>query len=44
MNRQYVHLSIDEEIALQVGKRRDSEPVILKILAKKAFDSGINFI
>lgn len=30
-NRQYVHLSVDIETAYQVGKRRDSEPIILKI-------------
>lgn len=43
MGRQYVHLSINIDIAVQVGKRKDSNPVILKIAAKKAFNSGISF-
>lgn len=42
-NRQYVHLSVDIETAYQVGKRRDSEPVILKISALEAWNEGINF-
>lgn len=43
MNRQYVHLSVDIETAKIVGKRRDSEPVILKIYSCKAFEDGIKF-
>ena len=43
MSRQYVHLSSDIQTALQVGKRRDSEPAILRINAKKAFEHGIKF-
>ncbi len=43
MSRQYVHLSVDTDIATQVGKRRDSEPVILKIDAKKAYEDGVKF-
>ena len=43
MSRQYVHLSVDTETAMQVGKRHDSEPVILKINAAEAFESGIKF-
>ena len=42
-NRQYVHLSFDIETACQVGKRRDSEPVILKIRALEAWNEGISF-
>jgi putative RNA 2'-phosphotransferase len=41
--RQYVHLSEELETALQVGKRRDDEPVILKIDAKKAWQDGVKF-
>ncbi|MFL0253032.1 RNA 2'-phosphotransferase [Clostridium neuense] len=41
--RQYVHLSNDIEIALQVGKRHDDNPVILEIDAKKAWNEGIKF-
>ena len=42
-NRQYVHLSTKIETAINVGKRRDEQPVVLKIDAKKAFDNGVNF-
>ena len=42
-NRQYVHLSVDIETALQVGKRRDHEPVLLKIQALRAWTDGVKF-
>ena len=41
MQRQYVHLSIDVETATRVGKRRDPEPVILKIDTEAAQKAGI---
>lgn len=41
--RQYVHLSVDTEIAAQVGKRRDSAPVILQINTEKAKTAGARF-
>ncbi len=41
--RQYVHLAKEKEVAYRVGKRRDEEPVILKIAAKKAYLDGIIF-
>ncbi len=41
--RQYVHLSVDEETACEVGKRRDEKPVILRIRAKLAFMNGVSF-
>lgn len=41
--RQYVHLSKDTETALQVGKRHDNKPVILKIDAAKAWSEGVKF-
>ena len=41
--RQYVHLSLDKETALQVGKRRDKKPVILIISAKLAWQNGVFF-
>lgn len=41
--RQYVHLSVDVETALQVGKRRDEQPILLKINARKAWDHGTIF-
>ncbi|MCP4746061.1 MAG: RNA 2'-phosphotransferase [Desulfobacteraceae bacterium] len=43
MGRQYVHLSINVEIAVQVGKRKDKNPVILKVAAKEAFECGVVF-
>ncbi len=41
--RQYVHLSVDEETAYQVGKRRDTKPIILRIRAKLAWNNGVSF-
>lgn len=43
MNRQYVHLSIDCEIALSVGRRHDPTPVILIVRAGEAHTSGVEF-
>jgi len=42
-NRQYVHLSVDTETALQVGKRRDDEPILLKVQALRAWKEDIKF-
>ncbi len=41
--RQYVHLSQDVETAVMVGKRRDNNPVIFVIDAKKAAQEGVKF-
>lgn len=41
--RQYVHLSNDKKTALEVGKRRDSQPVILAINALQAWEEGTKF-
>ncbi len=43
MQRQYVHLSVDVETANRVGKRRDPEPIILKINTVAAQKVGILF-
>ncbi len=43
MGRQYVHLSIDTDMATLVGKRRDIDPILLQIDAKAASDDGIIF-
>ncbi len=43
MNRKYVHLSVNKEEALRVGKRHDKTPVILLILSKEAYNKGIKF-
>ena len=41
--RLYVHLSQEKEIALKVGKRRDDNPVLIKVMAAKAFNDKIAF-
>ena len=43
MKRQYVHLSSDEKTAILVGKRKNRQPVILKIQALQAHESGVYF-
>lgn len=43
MSRQYVHLSVDIDTAKLVGLRRDNDPIILTIDAKKAYEGGIKF-
>lgn len=43
MGRQYIHLSADIAMAKSVGKRRDNNPAILVIDAKKAYEDGIEF-
>ena len=42
-HRQYVHLSLDTNMAMQVGKRRGGKTVILVIRAREAFESGVPF-
>lgn len=42
-NRQYVHLSVDIDTALQVGKRRDDIPILLTIQAFKAYKEDVKF-
>jgi putative RNA 2'-phosphotransferase len=42
MNRQYVHLSWNEETAVKVGQRHGN-PVILYIDAKKMYEDGYKF-
>jgi len=43
MNRNYVHLSTDKEIAYEVGKRKSQNPAVLTVMALKAYESGIKF-
>lgn len=43
MRRQYVHLSVDEETAVAVGRRKSTAPIILKIDAAAAHANGIVF-
>lgn len=41
--RQYVHLAVDTDMALQVGRRRDDQPVLLIIDSKRAWNEGVKF-
>lgn len=43
MSRQYVHLSTTIERAREVGGRRGTAPIILRIRARRAHDSGVCF-
>jgi putative RNA 2'-phosphotransferase len=43
MRRQYVHLSRSVEMARLVGRRRDAEPVIMRVGAGAAAQAGITF-
>ena len=45
MRRQYVHLSTDQQTALQVAKckRKEGMPVIITVFAIKAYRNGIKF-
>jgi len=42
-NRQYVHLSQEQETATTVGRRRDDNPVVLSIDALAAWKDGVKF-
>ncbi|MGN6821503.1 MAG: RNA 2'-phosphotransferase [Candidatus Nitrosocosmicus sp.] len=43
MQRQYVHLSVDLDIAIETGKRKDKVPSIIQIDSKTAYQEGILF-
>ena len=43
MRRQYVHLSVDRAMALEVGRRKARQPVILQINAAAAHEAGVQF-
>lgn len=43
MKRQYVHMSTDVQTALRVGRRRDAQPAVLQIDARRAASEGISF-
>lgn len=43
MNRQYVHLSADEETAQEVGRRKARDPEILTVRAAEAHEAGVSF-
>lgn len=43
MSRQYVHLSVDEATAVEVGRRKTKKPTILRVLSAEAHAKGIRF-
>lgn len=43
MRRQYVHLSVDVPTALQVGRRKATQPVLLTVRAGDAARDGVRF-
>lgn len=43
MGRQYVHLSVDEATAVEVGRRKARVPTILRVLAVEAHAKGTHF-
>jgi putative RNA 2'-phosphotransferase len=43
MGRQYVHLSVDEATAVEVGRRKAKKPTILRVMAVEAHVTGIHF-
>lgn len=43
MGRQYVHLSVNREEAVAVGRRKAPAPVILQVRARDAWNEGVTF-
>lgn len=43
MGRQFVHLSVDRETALAVGRRKSAMPVVLEVDAAAAASAGVPF-
>jgi putative RNA 2'-phosphotransferase len=43
MGRQYVHLSAERGDAVAVGRRKSSEPIVLVIKAREAWNAGVVF-
>lgn len=43
MRRQYVHLSPDKDTAIEVGRRRTKNPVIVTVRAQQAAAAGCSF-
>ncbi len=41
--RQFVHLSVDRDMAREVGARKALEPVILAVAAREAATAGVMF-
>lgn len=43
MRRQYVHLSVDRDTAMAVGRRKNHAVVVLRVAANDAYDAGVSF-
>jgi putative RNA 2'-phosphotransferase len=43
MGRQFVHLSVHNDIAVQVGRRKAGVLVVLSVRAREAHDAGVSF-
>ena len=43
MSRQYVHLSEDSDVAVDVGRRHGGRLIVLKIDSERMYNSGIKF-
>ena len=43
MNRQNVHLSVDEATAKEAGRRKSREALVLRVNATLAFEQGVGF-
>ena len=43
MRRQFVHLSVDRETAVSVGRRKSTSPVVLAVDAAAAGSAGVTF-
>lgn len=43
MGRHYVHLTTSPELAVRIGRRRDSHPLLLEIQAQRASEEGVPF-
>ena len=43
MRRQFVHLSVDLETAISVGRRKGDHPIVLTVDARAAASAGITF-
>lgn len=43
MGRQFVHLSVDRETAMSVGRRKSASPVVLVVDAVAASSTGVMF-
>jgi putative RNA 2'-phosphotransferase len=42
--RRFMPLCTDSALALRIAKRRESEPILIEILARQALDGGVSFV